>query len=74
MTKSQLVTLIAQQLNMSREDAETAVNTVFDSISGSLEAAAWSCGVSAVLTSKSEGNGLAETQRRGQAYRWRPKG
>ena len=38
MTKSQLIILIAQQLKLSRKDAEAAVDTVFDSISGSLEA------------------------------------
>ena len=38
MTKSQLVTLIAQQLKLSRKDADAAVDTVFNSIAGSLEA------------------------------------
>ena len=38
MTKSQLVTLIAQQLKQTRKDAETAVDTIFDSIASSLEA------------------------------------
>ncbi|MEO5350795.1 MAG: integration host factor subunit beta [Magnetococcus sp. YQC-3] len=38
MTKSQLITLIAQQLKMTRNDAEAAVGAIFDSISGSLRA------------------------------------
>ena len=38
MTKSQLVTMIAQQLKLTRKDADTAVDTVFNSIAGSLEA------------------------------------
>ncbi|MEO5348380.1 MAG: integration host factor subunit beta [Magnetococcus sp. YQC-3] len=38
MTKSQLITLLAQQLKLTRKDAEAAVDTVFDSIAGSLEA------------------------------------
>ncbi|MEO5350771.1 MAG: integration host factor subunit beta [Magnetococcus sp. YQC-3] len=38
MTKSQLITLIAQQLKMTRNDAEAAVDAIFDSISGSLRA------------------------------------
>ena len=38
MTKSQLITLIAQQLKLTRKDAETAVDAVFDSIACSLEA------------------------------------
>lgn len=37
MTKSALISLIAQQLKLSRKDAEAAVNAVFDSISHSLE-------------------------------------
>ncbi len=37
MTKSQLITLIAQQLKLSRKDAESAVEAVFDSIAHSLE-------------------------------------
>ncbi|MEO5349955.1 MAG: integration host factor subunit beta [Magnetococcus sp. YQC-3] len=38
MIRSQLITLIAQQFKMTRNDAEAAVGAVFDSISGSLEA------------------------------------
>ena len=38
MTRSQLVTLIAQQLKQPRKDADAAVNTVFDTIASSLEA------------------------------------
>ena len=38
MTKSQLVTLIAQQLKLSRKDADAAVDAVFNAIAGSLEA------------------------------------
>ena len=38
MTKSQLVTMITQQLKLTRKDADVAVNAVFDSIAGSLEA------------------------------------
>ena len=38
MTKSQLITLIAQQLKLSRKDAESAVDAVFDTIAHSLEA------------------------------------
>ncbi|MBF0463430.1 MAG: integration host factor subunit beta [Magnetococcales bacterium] len=38
MTKSQLVTLIAQQLKLTRKDADAAVDTIFDSIASSLEA------------------------------------
>ena len=38
MTKSQLVTLIAQQLKMARNDADAAVDAIFNSIAGSLEA------------------------------------
>ena len=38
MTKSHLVTLIAQQLKLPRKDAEAAVDAVFDSIAHSLEA------------------------------------
>ena len=38
MTKSQLVTLIAQQLKLTRKDAASDVDTIFDSIAGSLEA------------------------------------
>ncbi|MEO5349772.1 MAG: HU family DNA-binding protein [Magnetococcus sp. YQC-3] len=38
MTKSQLVTLIAQQLKLPRKDAASAVDAVFNSIAGSLEA------------------------------------
>ena len=37
MTKSSLINLIGQQLHLTRKDAELAVNTVFDSISHSLE-------------------------------------
>ena len=37
MTKSQLVTLIAQQLKLTRKDADAAVDAVFDSIASSLE-------------------------------------
>lgn len=37
MTKSALINLIAQQMELSRKDAESAVNTVFDSICQSLE-------------------------------------
>ncbi|MBF0585070.1 MAG: integration host factor subunit beta [Magnetococcales bacterium] len=37
MTKSQLTTLVAQQLKLPRKDAESAVNAVFDSIAHSLE-------------------------------------
>ncbi|MEO5364067.1 MAG: integration host factor subunit beta [Magnetococcus sp. DMHC-8] len=37
MTKSALISLIAQQLKLSRRDAELAVNAVFDSIGHSLE-------------------------------------
>ena len=38
MTKSQLVTLIAQQLKLTRKDADAAVDAVFNSIASSLEA------------------------------------
>ena len=38
MTKSQLVTLIAQQIKLTRKDADAAVDAVFNSIAGSLEA------------------------------------
>ena len=38
MTKSQLVNLIAQQLKLPRKDADAAVDAVFNSIAGSLEA------------------------------------
>ncbi|MBF0141078.1 MAG: integration host factor subunit beta [Magnetococcales bacterium] len=38
MTKSQLITLLAQQLKLSRKDTESAVDTIFDAIAGSLEA------------------------------------
>ena len=38
MTKSQLVTLLAQLLKLTRKDADAAVDAVFDSIAGSLEA------------------------------------
>ncbi|MBF0585265.1 MAG: integration host factor subunit beta, partial [Magnetococcales bacterium] len=37
MTKSQLTTLVAQQLKLPRKDAESAVNAVFYSIAHSLE-------------------------------------
>lgn len=37
MIKSQLTTLVAQQLKLSRKNAVTAVDTVFDSIARSLE-------------------------------------
>ena len=37
MTKSSLINQIGQQLNLTRKEAEMAVNTVFDSISNSLE-------------------------------------
>ena len=37
MTKSQLITLIFQQLKLSRKDAESAVDAVFESIIHSLE-------------------------------------
>ena len=37
MTKSQLVILIAQQLKLTRKDADAAVDAVFNSIAGSLE-------------------------------------
>lgn len=37
MTKSSLISLIGQQLQLTRKEAELAVNTVFDSISHSLE-------------------------------------
>lgn len=37
MTKSLLINLIGQQLRLTRKEAEMAVNTVFDSISLSLE-------------------------------------
>ena len=36
MTKSQLITLLAQQRNLSRKDAESAVDAVFNSIAASL--------------------------------------
>ncbi|MBF0584311.1 MAG: integration host factor subunit beta [Magnetococcales bacterium] len=38
MTKSQLTTLIAQQLKLTRKDADATVDTVFNSIASSLEA------------------------------------
>ena len=38
MTKSQLVTLIAQQIKLTRKDADAAVDAVFNSIASSLEA------------------------------------
>ncbi|MBF0585032.1 MAG: integration host factor subunit beta [Magnetococcales bacterium] len=38
MTKSQLTTLIVQQLKLPRKDADTVVDTVFESIASSLEA------------------------------------
>ena len=38
MTKSQLVTLIAQQLKMTRKNADAAVDAVFNAIASSLEA------------------------------------
>ncbi len=38
MTRSQLTTMIAQQLKLTRKDADAAVDAVFDSIAGSLEA------------------------------------
>ncbi len=37
MTKSQLITLLAQQLKLPRKDIESAVDAVFASITGSLE-------------------------------------
>ncbi|MBF0463020.1 MAG: integration host factor subunit beta [Magnetococcales bacterium] len=37
MTKSQLITLIFQQLKLPRKDAESAVDAVFESITHSLE-------------------------------------
>lgn len=37
MTKSSLIIAIAMQLDLSRKEAELAVNTVFDTISGSLD-------------------------------------
>ena len=37
MTKSLLINLIGQQLHLTRKESELAVNTVFDSISHSLE-------------------------------------
>ena len=38
MTKSQLTTLIAQQIKLTRKDADAAVDAVFNSIASSLEA------------------------------------
>ena len=38
MTKSQLVTMIAQQLKLTRKDADAAVDAIFNSIASSLEA------------------------------------
>ena len=38
MTKSQLVTLISQQLKLTRKDADAAVDAIFNSIASSLEA------------------------------------
>lgn len=37
MTKSALINVIAQRMGLSRKEAEIAVNTVFETISGSLE-------------------------------------
>ncbi|MBF0179051.1 MAG: integration host factor subunit beta [Magnetococcales bacterium] len=37
MTKSSMISAIATQLELSRKDAEVAVNTVFDTISASLD-------------------------------------
>lgn len=37
MTKSSMISAIAAQMELSRKDAELAVNTVFDTISASLD-------------------------------------
>ena len=75
MTESQMVTLIAQQLKLTRMDADAAVDAIFNSIASSLEAGRrLSCGVLAALGSKSDVSVLAVTPRRGRVWRWMPNG